>query len=538
MTNEQLKERHDLIDTLNGITDKDSFLMQIGNVFDEFEVTHTEFELILEKAAELRCKTETKRLYSKAKMLEMLYSAPVPYITIDGNNKEKVSPERLADYIESTENYFFVQSSNSEDGRLFWYKDGVYNHISKSLAKGYIKDIISKYNRDLATIKAIDETFKQMQYSHSSFHVVEDDKQLNSNYNLINFENGMLNLETLELDSHSPEYKSTIQIPCKWCSEPAPTPVFDKYIKHLAAEEPAAEQTLLEMIGFAISNIPIKFYKKSLFIIGEGNSGKTQFPNLLTLLIGSKNSCAMPFSKLEGRFQIANLYNKRLAVDDDCKNVNGYELSNFKSMTGGGQLDGERKNEQDAAAFEYNGLYIVLANNLPLFGGDKGKHVYDRIIPIQSGAAVPENERDPKLLEKLYAERSGIITKAVQALKNTIDNGYKFTIGDNSRHLLQRYQIENDSCLMFFDECCMKTENAKTACNQAQMWTAFRDWCKLTGEYCPKRKEFTRAMADKCGIPESRLTVYGHGGKRCYPYTLTADAKEELHIFDGTPQQE
>ena len=41
MTNEQLKERHDLIDTLNGITDKDSFLMQIGNVFDEFEVTHT-----------------------------------------------------------------------------------------------------------------------------------------------------------------------------------------------------------------------------------------------------------------------------------------------------------------------------------------------------------------------------------------------------------------------------------------------------------------------------------------------------------------
>ena len=47
MTNEQLKERHDLIDTLNGITDKDSFLMQIGNVFDEFEVTHTEFELIL-----------------------------------------------------------------------------------------------------------------------------------------------------------------------------------------------------------------------------------------------------------------------------------------------------------------------------------------------------------------------------------------------------------------------------------------------------------------------------------------------------------
>ena len=119
MTNEQLKERHELIDRLNSITEKDSFLMQIGNVFDECEIDHTEFELILARAAELRCKTEVKRLYSKAKTLDIMYNAAVPYITIDGNGKEKVSPERLADYIESTESYFFVQSPNSEEGRLF-----------------------------------------------------------------------------------------------------------------------------------------------------------------------------------------------------------------------------------------------------------------------------------------------------------------------------------------------------------------------------------------------------------------------------------
>jgi len=528
-----------IVHSLNKIQDKNEFVKQISDIIynTEFALYPQDKQLIVARASELRCKTEIKKMLGESRALDAMYNPDAPYIIITDQNKEKVSPERLADFIEDTEQYIFVQSPESEDGRLFWYKNGVFKHTSKSLAKGYIKDIISKYNRDLATIKAIDDTFKQLQYSHSSFHVIEDVKQLNSNYNLINFENGMLNLETLDLVSHSPEYKSTIQIPCKWCSEPAPTPVFDKYIKHLAAEEPEAEQTLLEMIGFAISNIPIKFYKKSLFIIGEGNSGKTQFPNLLTQLIGSKNSCAMPFSKLEGRFQIANLYNKRLAVDDDCRNVNGYEISNFKSMTGGGQLDGERKGEQDAPTFEYNGLYIVLANNLPLFGGDKGTHVYDRIIPIQSGAAVPENERDPKLLEKLYAERSGIITKAIQALKKTIDSGYKFTIGDNSRHLLQRYRIENDSCLMFFDECCIQTEDAKTACSTAQMWTAFRDWCKLTGEYCPKRKEFTKALAEKCGIPESRL-IRASEGKRYYPYTLTAAAKEELHIYDGTPQQE
>lgn len=528
----------DIARLLNEITDKNEFITRIGDIiFGNESIEPSDKQLILTRAAELRCKTQIQKIFGQKASLDMRYNPDAPYIIIDGKGKEKVSPERLADYIESTEHYFFVQSSESEDGRLFWYKNGVYKHTSKSLAKGYIKDIITRYNRDLATIKAIDETFKQMQYSHNMQHIVESSEELNSNYNLINFENCMLNLDTMETDAHSPEYKSTIQIPCKWCGEPAPTPIFDKYIKHLAAEEPAAEQTLLEMIGFTISNIPISKYKKSLFIIGEGNSGKTQFPNLLTRLIGSKNSCAMPFSKLEGRFQIANLYNKRLAVDDDCRNVNGYEISNFKSMTGGGQLDGERKNEQDAPSFQYNGLYIVLANNLPLFGGDKGEHVYKRIIPIQCGSAVPEEKQDPDLLDKLYQERNGIITKAVQALKRTIESGYKFTMGDNSRHLLQRYKIENDSCLMFLDECCIPSENTKTVCTTAQMWDAFRNWCKLTGEYCPKRKEFTRAIADKCNIPESRL-IKASDGKRYYPYTLTADAKKDLHIYDGTPQQQ
>lgn len=521
-----------LIDYINKIDTKETYIDFVSKAInaDDIVISTEDKQLLTARAKELRCLTEVKRMFTTAAAINTEFIAAAPYI-VNTNGKERVSPEKLADYIEETKHYFFVQSPDSEEGRLFWYNNGVYRHISKSLAKGYIKDIISQYNRELATVKVLNETMQQLEYSHSPLHTIESDEELNNNFNLINFENGMLNLDTMQLDAHSPSYKSTIQIPCKWCSSPAPTPVFDRYIQHLANEDSAAIQTLLEMIGFSISNIPIEKYKKSLFIVGKGDSGKTQFPNLLIKLIGNTNSCAMPFSKLEARFQATGLYHKRLAVDGDCRAVNCQEISTFKSMTGGDDLQAEPKGKMPFS-FKYHGLYIVLANDLPLFGGDRGEHVYRRIIPIQCGDTIPESERDPNILDKLYSERAGIITKAVLAVKRTIDNGYKFTIGESSLALLEQYKIENDSVLKFLDECCIETEQLKGACTAAQVWGAFTEWCKDNGEFRPKRSYFVKAIADKCKIPKYSV-LKASNGKRYYPFTIKPELKADFHIFDS-----
>lgn len=523
-----------LAESFEKIQSKAEFVSRMKEIFSEMaadgnKIDASEYELILSRAAELRCKTEIKRIYAVA---NVAYSDAPEWVVTNQQGFERVSPERLSAYIEATENFFFVQSLDDEEGRLFWYQHGVYEFISKNKAKSIIKDIIIKYNADLATVKAISDTFTQLTFTHSHEHTAHE-AELNSEYNLINFQNGFLNLETMQIIHHvdCTEKKSTIQIPCKWTGEEKPTPIFDKYIEHLANGEPEAQQTLLEMIGLTISNIPVHKYKKSLFIIGEGNSGKTQFPKLITRLIGEENATAMPFSKLEKRFQAAKLYHKRLAVDDDCILVSGSEISTFKSLTGGGQLDGERKGQMPFT-FVYSGIYIVLANALPPFSGDKGAHVYDRIIPIKCGSSIPREKRDPDILDKIYAEREGIIYKAIQALKRTIDNNYHLTIGESSKKLLEQYKIENDSVFKFLDECCETYGNPKNACTTAQLWNAFKEWCKDTGENRPNKSEFKRNMAAKLKIPVDNLVEVFGGGKRCYPYTLKAEAKAELHIFD------
>lgn len=68
---------------------------------------------------------------------------------------------------------------------------------------------------------------------------------------------------------------------------------------------------------------------------------------------------------------------------------------------------------------------MILYELLPKFGDD-GKWVYDRIKLIESNNVIPEHQQDKMLLDKMYAEREGIVHKMVMALKIVIDNGYRF----------------------------------------------------------------------------------------------------------------
>lgn len=56
-------------------------------------------------------------------------------------------------------------------------------------------------------------------------------------------------------------------------------------------------------------------------------------------------------------------------------------------------------------------------NRLPKFGGDDGEWVYNRIIQVECNNVIPLEKQDKHLLDKLYAERVGIVYKAVMALK-------------------------------------------------------------------------------------------------------------------------
>ena len=67
---------------------------------------------------------------------------------------------------------------------------------------------------------------------------------------------------------------------------------------------------------------------------------------------------------------------------------------------------------------------LFSCNNIPKNYGDRSEGFYRRLIIIRFDHAVPENKKDPDLLDKLRLEADGIFLFALEGLKRLIKNRY------------------------------------------------------------------------------------------------------------------
>ncbi|WP_423190758.1 DUF5906 domain-containing protein [Allobaculum mucilyticum] len=95
--------------------------------------------------------------------------------------------------------------------------------------------------------------------------------------------------------------------------------------------------------------------EKALFLIGDGNTGKSQIRKFADLLVGRNNSTGQDLDDLEKRFGTSLMYGKRVCGSSDLKFSAIPELNVFKKTTGGDPVDAEFKGES-AFSFIYKGV--------------------------------------------------------------------------------------------------------------------------------------------------------------------------------------
>lgn len=447
---------------------------------------------------------------------------------------ERICAPLLADHIRENLHYFFVRDGANSAVRRYVYKGGCYRLQSDDEFKGAIKAFIKGYNPEILRSKDVNEVFFDLTTDSNWL----DDDQLNADENIINFQNGILNLETMQLEPHDPKHLCTIQIPCDWSEDDLETPVYDEFIKTLTNGDGFNQLFLEEFIGVAISNVHGYRMKKALFLVGEGDTGKSQLKKLTERLIGKGNYTGIDLETLESRFGSSALYNKRLAGSSDMAFMTVKELRTFKLATGGDTLFAEFKG-QNGFEFTYNGLLWFCANKKPKFGGDRGDWVYDRMVFIDCENVIPKEQQDKTLLDKLYAERAGIVKKAVKALKIVIGNGYSFSTPPSAEKALRRYKIENNSVLSFIQDCVVpRPAGMRDSCTTKKMYDVYVAWCKdNNGGYADGKQTFSREFAAHFGY-ESAKDAISRSSSNTYftDYTLSPDTKRDyakVYGFDS-----
>ena len=97
----------------------------------------------------------------------------------------------------------------------------------------------------------------------------------------------MYNIKSKELIPHTPNIITTIQIPCDWNdSEEINAPIFLSYIDKLTNGDSGKKSLLLQFMGACFSSIKGYRFKKALFLVGDGDTGKSQLKSLTEKILG------------------------------------------------------------------------------------------------------------------------------------------------------------------------------------------------------------------------------------------------------------
>lgn len=440
----------------------------------------------------------------------------------------RVLPAILAQYIRDNIHYLFVRDSAKQGVQRFFYSknEGYYKLVSDDEVKGFIKAFIPV---PIQSMRDINECLSLL-YTDLKYYNMDE---LNTNENIINFQNGVLELDTMMLRQHSHLDLCTIQIKCNYKPDVKPASSrFDTFMDFFTGGDEEVQSLLLQYMGVIISNIQGWRMKKALFMVGKSDAGKSQLKALTERLIGKGNYTAVDLDELEARFGTSNIFNKRLAGSSDMSYMTIKELKAFKKATGGDALFAEYKGE-NGFEFVFNGLLWFCCNRLPKFGGDKGDAVFNRIMVVECSHVA--EKLDKHLQDKLFAERDYIVAKAIRELQKVIDNGYNFIIPTKSQDAVSAYMVEVNSFIRFMEECTVSRPVGKyDRCTAKRFYDVYVAWCNDNNNGYSESKREIKPLLE--GVGKAAETT--KDGYRYYKaFTLKHEVKiEYAKAYDCSPE--
>lgn len=512
-----------------------------GNAMNElatFQSKITEYRKRVKKVSSnidktLRNKPKQETDFEEKEIPPFIY----PYIDFrTGEQKEKVSPTALTQYIQQTDDYVLVHGKSKSLFYAYNFKTGIYTAYNDNQIDGFIKRHIEGYNPHLVKTKDVTET-KKLILSDLDLKVIEPNK-FNSDEKIIVGVDGVLDISSGKHFAHSPTFFSTIQLPCNVFIKPkdrGTAPTFEKYLDDFTEGYQDRKDFLLEVLAAILSNEDCAKFKKCVFLFGAGDSGKSQFLKLARMLVGENNSfIADLYTLVENEFAKAGLMNKRLTGygDINFKRLKNTSLDLLKTIVGGDPIDGDVK-FGDRVTFTFKGMAVYGANKMPVVSDERKQEIYNRMIIMPCNNVIPKEKQDGKLCEKMFAERDEIMKILYPYFKKVLNNNH-FSEPQICIDTKKEYIETSNPVIVFIKECCEKRLNKVQKgdeCTTGRMYDVFKEWYRQNYDKydIPSQKVFKKEICNYLEIDIDVLNKWrATDGNRYYPLTLTLETKREF----------
>ena len=292
--------------------------------------------------------------------------------------------------------------------------------------------------------------------------------------------------------------------------------VWLRFLSGLLQEEDIP--TLQEYLGYCL--IPSTKAQKMLMLIGKGGEGKSRIGLIMRALLGI-NMNMTSIQKIEtNRFSRADLENRLLMVDDDM-DMSALPKTNYiKSIvTSECKMDVERKGIQSYQSLLYV-RFLCFGNGALTALHDRTDGFYRRQIVLTTKDKPIDRVDDPFLVEKMIAEKEGILLWCLEGLQRLIGNNYRFTISQRAKENISSAVKNANNIIDFF-----ASDGYLTFCEDCEestkgLYDAYRNWCEDNAEIILSAKSFANHLAQYAEsyhlIPDNN--IYIGKGKRCRGY--------------------
>ena len=351
---------------------------------------------------------------------------------------EKLATCEIADMI--TANACFAVDGG---GKLYVFKDGVYQPRGESYVKRHVKSMLGDLERSEEwTSRKTEEVVK---------YIAVDAPELwdRPDANIVNVKNGLLDVRTRVLSPHSPDFLSPVQIPVTYDPQ-ARCPAWGKFVAEVFPED--AEAIAWEVPAWLMT--PDTSIQKAVLLTGDGSNGKSTYLRAVLSFIGRRNASAVSLHKLENdRFSVARLVGRLANICPDLPSTDLVSTSVFKAITGGDMLMAEYKFQDSFEFVPY--ARLVFSANHPPKSQDASPAFFRRwvVVPFErtfkDGApgTIPADRLDAMLADP--AELSGVLNKALFALEALRKRG--FSESESIRRAMDDFRMTTDPLAVWLD---------------------------------------------------------------------------------------
>ena len=391
----------------------------------------------------------------------------------------KVNNDKLAHTIAKNVAYLNVRQPGDGKQRLFLYRGGVYQRAADADMQAMIRHYLPV---GLAKSAGLTEVEKMLLCREDNMHTIHE---LDTDTEIINFQNGLLRIATMELENHTPEVYSTLQISCNYDPNDQNMPVFRQFLTTLFTDDEGnydheREAVLQEFCGLAISNLPGSNLKKVLVLYSpEGNTGKSQVLGLLNDLVGMSKVANISMQDMGSgnRFSLGQILESRLICVGDQGGSIIRDTSTFRELTGSDPVKVEQK-YKDSQTIRWNGAILFACNTLPAFKDDLGTHMFGRFQILPCYNVIPEAQRDPEILNKILKEKPAVINWMLQGLRRLMNNGYQLSPCAASDEVMKEYRLRQDSVYAFISACYSHTKRDEDRVEKSIFQKDYSAWCE------------------------------------------------------------